>query len=317
MTKLTSSTGRALPFTVQLNELTPDRFIDYYQSDRQFIDNMLLVSGAVKFSGVEINTPTVFEHIVHSISNKFLNYVDGNSPRVKLSDSVYTSTEYDQSQVITMHNELSYSAKWPNKLFFTCLTPAESGGETLLADSREILQAMNKDIVDEIEARGLLYIRNLHGGDGMGPSWQDTFETTDKQELETYCKKHNISFEWTDQDSLRLKQSARGIISHRSTGEKVWFNQADQFHPLHLGREMVEVLELMYGTPEYFPMYVSYGDGKEISVDTVQEILQTIAGVTLAPVWKKNELLVIDNELAAHGRNPFTGDRKVLVAMTE
>lgn len=317
MNRPTPSTGLFLPFILQLDDLSPDQFIKYYHASKPFIDQLLLTHGALKFAGVQIDSTTVFEHIVHAISDKFLNYVDGNSPRVKLSDSVYTSTEYDKSQVITMHNELSYSAKWPNKLFFTCLTPAESGGETLLADSREILQCMNRDIVKEIEYKGLMYIRNLHGGAGMGPSWQDTFETASKKELEAYCEKYNIDFEWTDDNSLRLKQPARGIINHRCTGERIWFNQADQFHPLHLGEEMLEALELMYGTPEYFPMYVSYGDGTEISAGTIHEILQTISRVTKAPAWGKNELLVIDNELAAHGRNSFTGERKVLVAMSE
>ncbi|MCX2492863.1 TauD/TfdA family dioxygenase [Pedobacter sp. PF22-3] len=317
MNRTTSTTELVLPYIIQLDNLSPDKFIDYYQLNKPFIEEQLLINGAVKFAGVEINALDIFEHIVHSISTRFLNYVDGNSPRVKLSGSVYTSTEYDKSQVITMHNELSYSAKWPNKLFFTCLKPAERGGETLLADSREILQNMNPDIVKEIESRGLLYIRNLHSGDGMGPSWQETFETADKKELNNYCRKYNINYEWADGHNLRLKQPARGIINHRITGERIWFNQADQFHPLHLGAEMMEALELMYGAPEYFPMYVSYGDGKEISEDTIREILQTIGRVTKAPEWNKNELLIIDNELAAHGRNSFTGDRKVLVAMSE
>jgi hypothetical protein len=64
-------------------------------------------------------------------------------------------------------------------------------------------------------------------------------------------------------------------------------------------------------------MYVTFGDGKHISEDIITEVLNTIEKVTVAPVWDKNELLIIDNELLAHGRNPYVGNRKVLVSMSE
>jgi hypothetical protein len=266
---------------------------------------------------VQIGSLEDFQHIVDSVSSKFMSYVDGNSPRTKLSSNVYTSTEYDQTQRITMHNELSYSTKWPKKLFFSCLQPAETGGETLLADSREILSVMDRTILKEIEQRGVMYIRNLHGGRGMGPSWQETFETEDSNQLEEYCRSYGIDFEWTENGNLKLKQFSKGILEHSATGEKVWFNQIDQFHPCHLGEEMFETMQLLYDLPENFPMYVTFGDGKQISEAMVHDILGCIDEVTLAPAWQKNEFVIVDNELVAHGRNSYTGSRRVLVAMSE
>lgn len=305
-----------LPRLIQLENLRPNSFIEYYLQHKTELEAILHSWGAIKFAGVQIQSTEDFKNITDSISTQFLNYIDGNSPRTKLSDHVYTSTEYDSSQRITMHNELSYSAKWPRKLFFTCLTPAETGGETLLADSREILDKMHTSILSEIEKRGVIYIRNLHGGQGMGPSWQDTFESTDKKTVEAYCQSYGIDYEWSDQGSLKLKQFSKGILQHQKTGDMLWFNQIDQFHPCHLGDEMYETLLLLYDTPENFPTYVSFGDGTEIPTDMIKEVLKTIDEVTIAPAWQKNELLILDNELVAHGRNSFTGNRKVLVAMS-
>lgn len=305
-----------LPRLIQLENLSPNSFIEYYLHHKTELESILHTWGAIKFAGVRINSTEDFKYITDSISTQFLNYIDGNSPRTKLSDHVYTSTEYDPSQRITMHNELSYSAKWPQKLFFTCITPAETGGETLLADSREILGRMHASILTEIEKRGVNYIRNLHGGQGMGPSWQDTFESADKKTVEAYCQSYGIDYEWGDQDSLKLKQFSKGTLQHHKTGDMVWFNQIDQFHPCHLGEEMYETLLLLYETPENFPTYVSFGDGTAISEDMIKEVLKTIDEVTIAPAWQKNELLILDNELVAHGRNSFTGNRKVLVAMS-
>ena len=308
---------KELPKVWQCDQLGPDAFIAFYKANEAQVDACLSEFGAVKFSGVQIDTMETFQHIVNSISSKFLSYIDGNSPRTKLSGTVYTSTEYDKTQIITMHNELSYSAKYPNKLFFSCLVPAETGGETLLADSRRVLSSMNPDLVAEIRARGIIYIRNLHGGTGLGPSWQDTFETQSKEALEAYCKSYNIHFEWTPEGSLRLKQKAKGIIQHRITGEELWFNQIDQFHPRHLGEELYETMQLMFDSPEQYPMSVTFGDGTAIDEAVVDEVLKATEAVTVAPTWAKNELLIVDNEMVAHGRNPYTGNRKVLVSMSE
>jgi hypothetical protein len=317
MEKITMDDTGLLPAIIELDELSPKAFIEYYNNSTGEREHLLRTAGAVKYTGVQIASTADFQEIVDAVSSKFLSYIDGNSPRTKLSGNVYTSTEYDPAQRITMHNELSYSAKWPKKIFFSCLIPAASGGETLLADSRKILQVVNPSVADEVKERGICYIRNLHGGQGMGPSWQDTFESSDKAVVENYCKSYHINYEWGYRDSLKLKQLSKGIITHQLTGEDVWFNQIDQFHPSHLGEEMYETLEMLYESPENFPMYVSFGDGKEISPALIKEVLEAIDTVTIAPEWQKNQFLVVDNELVSHGRNSFTGDRRVLVAMSE
>jgi hypothetical protein len=306
-----------LPLIIELDGLASEDFISYYKSNKDKIENELLKSGALKFRGVLIDSIETFQHITNSISDKFLNYIDGTSPRTKLSGTVYTSTEYDKTMRITMHNENSYSARWPNKLFFSCLRPADTGGETLLADSREMLRRINKNIVSEIRAKGIVYIRNLHGGQGMGISWQQAFEISDKRELEEYCRDASISFKWKDDDNVRLEQPGRGIIEHRGSKEEVWFNQIDQFHPYQLGEELCEAMMDIYGSPDNFPVYVKFGDGTPISEEIVKEIIKTYDEVTAVPRWMENELLIIDNELVSHGRNPYSGDRKVLLAMSK
>lgn len=304
-----------LPLVMNLGSISPNDFISFYKDNYPEIEKSLRKQGAIKFRGVEIGDINDFQYITGAISSSFLQYIDGNSPRTKLSETIYTSTEYDQTQKITLHNELSYSKKWPNKLFFTCLQPAKAGGETLLADSRKILESMPLNIINAIEQKGLIYIRNLHGGMGMGPSWQETFETDSKEAFEQYCSQYKIEFEWGADNAVALKQRSQGIITHRESGEKIWFNQIDQFHPSHLGEEYYEVLQTLYGNPENYPMYVTFGNGEEIPASMIREILETIEKVTVYPSWDKNELLIVDNELIAHGRNAFSGERKVLVTM--
>lgn len=302
--------------TINLSGISPKDFVTYYQNHKTDLEHRLTVQGFIKFNGIQIETQDDFKEIINTIGEDFLDYVDGNSPRTKLSGNVYSSTEFTETQRITMHNELSYSAKWPNKLFLSCLTPAQTGGETLLADSRTILQVMDPGIVKRIEEHGIIYYRNLHSGAGMGPSWQQTFETEDKKVAEAHCKNLSMKYNWVDDHCLRLEYQTKGVIRHRSTSERIWFNQIDQFHPSHLGEELSDVMLSLYESYEKFPMYVTFGNGASIEEEMIKEIMDTIDSVTIAPEWSKNEFLILDNELFSHGRNPFTGARKVLVAMS-
>lgn len=298
-------------------KISVQQFIVWYQDNKKVLEDQLLQTGALLFRGVDISDVDRFETVMDAISSKFMAYVDGNSPRTKLSSKVYTSTEYDPAQPITMHNELSYSYKWPAKIFFCCTIPAESGGETPIADCRKVLAAMNPDLVAEIERKKILYIRNLNGGPGLGPSWQDTFETTSRAEVEAFCKEAAVAFQWKADGGLKLLQPSEGIVRHPVTGEKVWFNQIDQFHPSHLNQEMYETLMLMYNNQEdELPMYVSFGDGTKITKAVVEEVTTVMKKTAVAEPWQKGDLLMLDNVLTCHGRAPFKGNRKVLVSMS-
>jgi hypothetical protein len=215
-----------------------------------------------------------------------------------------------------MHNELSYSAAWPARIFFSCIQASETGGETPLADGRIVLKKMNQYLVDKIRAEGVIYCRNLHGGMGFGPSWQDTFETTSESDVEEFCKRSKMDFEWKDDGGIRIIQKRKGIIEHPVTGEEVWFNQIDQFHPLHMGEEVYSVLLEMYSEDE-LPTYVTYGDGSPVQGEVIGQIKEVFDEVSVARPWSNGDLVLVDNILVSHGRKPFTGERKVLVSMMD
>lgn len=308
-------TLNGFPYHINLDNISVENFVAYYKENESTINEKLKQNGAIKFRGIQIDSPSSFQSIINDIFDEFSSYVDGNSPRIKVKDNVYTSTEYPHTQKITMHNELSYSGNWPNKLIFCCIVAAQKQGETLIADGRRVLNTMDASFVEEIKEKGITYIRNLHSGMGLGPSWKDTFETEDKSEVNKHCERLNIEYEWKSDDSIRLIQRRKGTLLHKSTGEEVWFNQIDQFHPLHLGEKLYKNLRRLYKNTHDLPMFVEFGDGTEITEDRIKHILDTMEAVTIAPTWNQGDLLLIDNELVCHGRNPFEGERKVLVSM--
>ena len=287
------------------------------KEDYDNIKSKLLQCGAVLFKSYGIEGMAKLEDCVNAFPGEPLDYIDGNSPRTKLQGKVYTSTEFPAEAFISLHNELSYSKKWPRHLFFCCVTPAQEGGSTSIADSRNILKKLSPEIVETFKTKGVQYIRNLHSGNGIGPSWMDTFETEDKHTVERHCEENDVLYKWDSRDNLRLIQNRTATIQHPETGEEVWFNQADQFHPSTNSKDVYEALVGLYEDDLHaMPQYACFQDGTEIPVEMLDEIRSVTKDVTVNFTWEKGDLMIVDNVLAAHGRTPFKGPRKILVSMS-
>jgi len=290
----------------------------FYEENLDLIEGKLLEHGAILFRGFGIGQQEIFQQTVRALPGRMLDYVDGNSPRTKLASGVYTSTEYPPEFFISMHNELSYSERFPARLFFCCVTAPQEGGETPLADSRSILARISPALADAFTRRGVKYIRNLHGGRGYGPSWQKTFETEDRKAIEDYCRDTGTHFEWKPDGGVRLWHVRPGIATHPKTGETVWFNQADQFHPSTHPPQVYESLKKLYKSREdQMPQTATFGDGTPIEEGMLDEVRETIRKEIRSFPWQEGDLLMVDNMLVCHGRMPFKGPRKILVAMTD
>ncbi|AMP99733.1 hypothetical protein AY601_2855 [Pedobacter cryoconitis] len=298
------------------SQLGLNDLLAYLEKEKSSITKLCLEDGGVLFRNFEIEGKEEFLSVkdVFKETSGF-DYVDGNSPRTKLSASVYTSTEYPKEYSISLHNEMSYSNKWPHLIFFFCQTPAEEGGETPIVDSRYILSQLNPDIVRDFEKHGVKYTRYLSGAKGIGKSWMDTFETTEKEVLEKYCQENEIDFFW-EGENIALSQNGLGIGTHPLTGEKIWFNQANQFHPSNLPQDIYKMLKIMHSKNRHrFPQYAFYGDGQEIPEAYLEEITRIQFESAIKFSWQKGDLLMLDNMLMAHGRMPFKGERKIYVSM--
>lgn len=272
--------------------------------------------GAILFRGFNIITRDDFREIAEKVDEKQMTYVDGNSPRSKLKSNTYTSTEFPADQFITLHSELSYSNLWPLRMMFCCIESATKGGATPISDNAVLLEKLPKEIVEEFEAKGLCYIRNLHSGYGLGPSWQKTFETDVKSEVEDFCKRTDSHYMWLEEDSVRIKQYRPAIRTHPISGQRLWFNQADQFHISNFNADLQAAYEALYeGDSMSRPQHVTYGDHSEIDPSYFTEIRKLIDEIMLPVSWISGDLVYIDNMRMMHGREPFEGDRTVLLTM--
>lgn len=274
---------------------------------------VLTAEKALVFRGFGVR-PETLDPVMDLLLPRRLAYVHGNSPRTKVGRNVYTSTEYPARYTISMHNELSYAARWPARLLFFCQIAAESGGATPVVDAELWLDSLDAQLRADF-AGGLRYQQNLHDGMGLGKSWRETFETDSRDEVEQFLAGAGANWEWTA-DGLRVTQLRPATLRHPVTGAEVWFNQADQWHPAGLDDDIARVMTQVMG-PDELPQSVTFADGSPIPDEYVTQIRDRGLEAAVDVDWRVGDLLLIDNVLTAHGRRPYTGDRRVLVAMSD
>lgn len=278
------------------------------------IDALLVSAKAIVFRDFRL-TASDFQSALDLLLPNRLSYVHGNSPRTKVGKNVYTSTEYPAEFTISMHNELSYSHQWPSRLLFYCEQAPASGGATPVVDGAGWLAALDEEVRTAF-ADGIRYTQNLHGGKGLGKSWQDTFETEEPAEVEAFLAEAEASWEWKPDGGLRIGQLRPSTRRHPVTGDEVWFNQADQWHAAGLGDETAAALRAIL-PEEDLPQSVTFPDGTPVPEEYVVQIRERGLSHAVDVDWRAGDMLLIDNLLVGHGRRPFTGSRRVLVAMSD
>ncbi|CAM5542248.1 hypothetical protein SVIOM74S_07085 [Streptomyces violarus] len=215
--------------------------------DTATIDHQLVKEKALIFRGFGV-TQEELDPVMDELLPNRLAYVHGNSPRTKVGKNVYTSTEYPQEFTISMHNEMSYAHAWPARLLFFCQKAAETGGATPVTDSALWLQSLDPEVREAFKG-GVCYQQNLHDGLGLGKSWQDTFETTDRAEVEAFLGDTGAQWEWKPDGSLRVRQIRPATAVHPVTGTEVWFDEFYERHPAGLGDDTAAALaQIMPGT---------------------------------------------------------------------
>jgi alpha-ketoglutarate-dependent taurine dioxygenase len=305
--------GRTLPVVIRpvIDGLNP---MTWVSSHTEFIETKLLEHGAILFRNFNVKSTAEFEQFIMTISGELLDYTYGSTPRSHVSGHIYTSTEYPADQSIPLHNEMSYSTNWPMKIWFFCIQAAAKGGETPIGPSRQVFKRIPPRISERFIQKKVMYVRNYGGG--LDLPWQSVFQTESKAEVENYCRRAGIHFEWKDGNRLRTRQVCQAVAHHPKTGEAVWFNQAHLFHVSSLQRAARELL-LSTFNEEDLPRNAYYGDGSPIESSVLDEIRQAYEKEAVIFPWRDGDILVLDNMLVAHGRAPFSGPRKVVVGMTE
>lgn len=302
-----------LPFVIQPAGDYVD-LLSWTRNHRDWLETQLLQHGGILFRGFQVESSEAFEAFASTISPTLLEYYERSTPRSQVAGKVYTSTDYPSEQTVPIHNECAYSYYWPMKIWFCCLQPALQGGATPLVDSQRMLTLLSPALQEQLRRKKLMYIRNYY--EGLDIPWQTAFATTDKTVVEDYCRQVGMTFEWCTGNRLRTRQVREAVAQHPKTGALVWFNQAHAFHVSNLAPSVRDAMLSMFAADD-LPRHVCYGDGSPMAPEVFDEIRAAYQQATIRFTWQRGDVLMLDNMLVAHGRDPYVPPRQVVVVMAE
>jgi alpha-ketoglutarate-dependent taurine dioxygenase len=295
---------------VHLFEGTPSKdFAEWITNHRDDIVSALREQGAVFFRGFMTDGDCVAEDALRPLSSELLDDAFWSTPRAGVKGKTFTATEYPGPRTIPLHSEMAYMTSWPRLLAFHSIEVAAEGGQTTIGNIDRITAGLT-DVIDQFED-GVLYRRHYH--QGVDIPWQTAFQTENRSEVSAIAKKAHMEIEWLDGDSLRTQHRAQGVVRDEE-GRPLWFNQAHLFHASNLSATDRATLTDLFGEDQ-LPRNALFGSGRQIPDDLIEKIHAVMTKHTMGIDWQPGDVAVIDNMRHLHGRLPYSGTRKLHVAM--
>mgnify|MGYP000249075242 CR=1 FL=1 len=277
------------------------------------VHDLLDVHGALLIRGLGALAPSAFKAVFEVVANRSLPYDHRVTERTEVGENnVYTSTDHPATHDLPMHHELSFHRHIAEHIAFYCLTPSREHGSTPLSDGYQLYGTIPEEVRRAFEMRDLLYVRNT--GSPITTSWQQTFQTDDRTDVEKYCDLHGMQYRWKDNGELQTLDRKPSTLRHPRSGRRIWCNHT---HLLHLHTYPPELVRRLFSgcAPMDLPHNVFFGDGHAIPDEFVDAIGTAYVASAHRFVWQACDLLLIDNLRVAHGRDRYDGERLLHVVM--
>ncbi|MFF7372232.1 TauD/TfdA family dioxygenase [Streptomyces tricolor] len=284
---------------------------DWAARRRDEVHTLVAEYGAVLLRGLGVRSPAEVAEAAAALGIEQMTERERFAPRRSHAPGVYSSSAWPADEPMCMHHELSYAAEVPGLILFGCLTAPTSGGLTRVADSQQVLRMLPPELVARFERDGWLLTRMYHE---IGVSWQEAFGTGDRAAVDAYCAAAGLDHEWLPDDRLRTRQRRAAVLPHPRTGVPVWLNQAAFLNERTMDPAIRDYLVDVYG-PDGLPFNTAYGDGTPLSAETVETINAAYRAASIGEPWQSGDLLLVDNLRMAHSRDPYEGERDVVVIL--
>jgi alpha-ketoglutarate-dependent taurine dioxygenase len=268
--------------------------------------------GAVLFRGFPLKSAEDFDAFItpFGLPNFPYNKSLSNAVRVNRTERVFTANEAPPDVKILYHHEMAQTPFYPHTLFFFCEIAPEEGGATPVCRSDVLYESLVQecpDFIKSCEELGLKYSNVMPGNDdpesGMGRSWMSTLGVNTKEEAETRLKELNYSWEWLEEDCLRATTPILPAVHEVGPGRKVFFNQ------------LIAAFCGWKDSRNDPSEAIRHGDDSKLDVDAVMKAVEISESLTFNVEWQVGDVVLVDNTIIMHGRQPYKGTRKVLASL--
>lgn len=293
-------------------------------ANRPVLDRLICAHGGVVLRGFPISEAADFGALTGLFPSFEGDYLGGVAPRAQIAGQVMESTRLDKHVKLRLHSEMAYMQKFPLRIAFFSKETAEVGGETIVADTRGLLEALPPALREKVESLGVMTVRNFAPPSGQLDAsvahmdlrgWDTAFESNDRAHVELLCKERGLEPIWNEDGSLTVVNRTSAVVAHPVTGQKLYRSNLHSYtassHSEGLDTELVRRVR----ESQQRPSGTFLGDGQPLAADEIAHFNAFLDHRTRAWPWKNGDVMILDNLQTWHGRNPYEGSRQVQVAV--
>jgi alpha-ketoglutarate-dependent taurine dioxygenase len=270
-------------------DLDPKRLVELFTS-----------AGALLLRGFTVELDA-FNKFSATFGAEFMTYKGGSYVRRTVNDGkdatlLSTSHEFGRETQdmfgLPLHGEMYYLDNRPIVLWFYCVIPPASGGETTICDGSRIYEGLRPSTKELFAAKRLKYVRTYRDGE-----WQKIYGTDDVAEVERFCHENGLKVEADPATrGIRTEYVHPAVITSRWGQHSVYINN------------MLPVLwqeSLGRGSS-----IVRFEDDSTVPADVVDELVRIQERLIIPVAWRTHDVLMLDNTRFMHGRRAFEDPRR-------
>ncbi|KAH7379614.1 hypothetical protein BKA66DRAFT_466365 [Pyrenochaeta sp. MPI-SDFR-AT-0127] len=318
-----------------LDHTSPDidtvvQTIKSLQAQDGILTKKLAVHGTLLFRGLPIHSAEDFSKFAHAFGYSPHEIIGIVVDRPLLAPNVAPANEAPKEVLIYNHNESPQVPHAPEYIFFYCHSAPKEGGETPISSSLELFQRANEEIpdfIEELAKKGILskvtykVEKQYAGGSTLKQAFGKEIEDGDdeatrrakvEKQILRYGRGEHTTWEWTDKgQTLILTHRLPAIRTQPGSGLPTLFTGLAAYYKNFIapdspnaGRKNV--------TQQLF------GDGTTIPEHYLKKLADITDEIRMLHKWQQGDVLVYDNIIAQHGRQPWGGkqeDRVILASL--
>ncbi|KAK4888718.1 hypothetical protein LTR27_012416 [Elasticomyces elasticus] len=294
------------------------------QAQGGILTQKLATHGTLLFRGLPVYTAHDFSKFAHAFGFQAHEIIGIVVNRPELAPNVAPANEAPPTTLIGSHNESPQVPHAPEYIFFYCHKAPEVGGETPISSSLELFYRVQQELPDfttELAQKGILSsvtykvekqhsagstLRQAFGKEIVDGDDAATKRAKIEAQIARYCRGEHTTWEWQDDgNTLTVVHRLSAIRTQPGTNLPSLFTNLAAYYKL-----------LMAGGKA--PRVQTFGDGTPVPGDVLKRVAEITDEIKVLHKWQEGYVLVYDNVIAQHGRQPWVGeqgDRLVLASL--
>ncbi|KAF2972710.1 hypothetical protein GQX73_g862 [Xylaria multiplex] len=286
------------------------------QSQDKILTQQLALHGTLLFRGLPIHNADDFSRFAHAFGFKPHEIIGIVVDRPVLAPNIAPANTAPKEVLIHSHNESPQVPHAPEYIFLYGHKAPTKGGETPMSSSLELFRRVQEELpefIAELTEKGLLsqityrkeaqypggstlkeaFGKNIVDGDDLA-----TRRSKIEAQIARYGRGIHTTWEWLDNDEgIVVTHRLPVIRTQPGTQLPTLFTSLAIFYTR---KNVTEQL---------------YGDGTPIPEKYLKRLVEITEEIRVLHRWEQGDVLVYDNIIAQHGRQPWEGEQTDRVVM--